>query len=163
MVAKNVVANLTRGDKLTGNNYDIQHRKIQYLPNEQELLEILSSNMNRLEDGNMTQHRRDFEAYQSWFKKDRSTRFTMLSGMHDDLIGEYETFQNAKDQWDQLQFDFGGTFTTRLRSLVLKFEVYYKDPKHKMTEHLRMMSGMIRDLKAAGNVPTDKQQVQVVI
>ena len=53
--------------------------------------------MNRLEDGNTTQHRRDFEAYQSWFKKDRSTRFTMLSGMHDDLIGEYETFQNAKD------------------------------------------------------------------
>uniref|UniRef100_A0A2N9F135 CCHC-type domain-containing protein n=1 Tax=Fagus sylvatica TaxID=28930 RepID=A0A2N9F135_FAGSY len=87
-------------------------------------------------------------------------RFTMLSSMHDDLIGEYETFQNAKDMWDQLKFDFGGTSTTRLRSLVLKFEVYRKDPKHTMTEHLRMMSGMIRDLKAAGNVLTDEQQVQ---
>ena len=32
-----------------------------------------------------------------------------------------------------------------------------------MTEHLRMMSGMIRDLKAAGNVLTDEQQVQDVI
>uniref|UniRef100_A0A2N9GTW9 CCHC-type domain-containing protein n=1 Tax=Fagus sylvatica TaxID=28930 RepID=A0A2N9GTW9_FAGSY len=29
-----------------------------------------------------------------------------------------------------------------------------------MTEHLTMMSGMIRDLKAAGNVLTDEQQVQ---
>uniref|UniRef100_A0A2N9GH76 Integrase catalytic domain-containing protein n=1 Tax=Fagus sylvatica TaxID=28930 RepID=A0A2N9GH76_FAGSY len=115
------------------------------------------------EDGNTAQHRRDLEAYQSWFKKDRSTRFTMLSSMHDDLIGEYETFQNAKDMWDQLKFDFGGTSTTRLRSLVLKFEVYRKDPKHTMTEHLRMMSGMIRDLKAAGNVLTDEQQVQAVI
>uniref|UniRef100_A0A2N9F6S1 Integrase catalytic domain-containing protein n=1 Tax=Fagus sylvatica TaxID=28930 RepID=A0A2N9F6S1_FAGSY len=65
--------------------------------------------------------------------------------------------------WDQLKFDFGGTSTTRLRSLVLKFEVYRKDPKHTMTEHLRMMSGMIRDLKAAGNVLTDEQQVQAVI
>uniref|UniRef100_A0A2N9EJK6 CCHC-type domain-containing protein n=1 Tax=Fagus sylvatica TaxID=28930 RepID=A0A2N9EJK6_FAGSY len=163
MAAKNVVADLTRGDKLTGNNYDIWHRKIQYLLNEQELLETLSSKMTRPEDGNTAQHRRDLEAYQSWFKKDRSTRFTMLSSMHDDLIGEYETFQNAKDMWDQLKFDFGGTSTTRLRSLVLKFEVYRKDPKHTMTEHLRMMSGMIRDLKAAGNVLTDEQQVQAVI
>ena len=32
-----------------------------------------------------------------------------------------------------------------------------------MTKHLRMMSWMIRDLKAAGNVLTDEQQVQVVI
>jgi transposase InsO family protein len=163
MAAKNVVADLTRGDKLTGNNYDIWHRKIQYLLNEQELLETLSSKMTRPEDGNTAQHRRDLEAYQSWFKKDRSTRFTMLSSMHDDLIGEYETFQNAKDTWDQLKFDFGGTSTTRLRSLVLKFEVYCKDPKHTMTEHLRTMSGMIRDLKAARNVLTDEQQVQAVI
>jgi hypothetical protein len=64
--------------------------------------------------------------------------------------------------WDQLKFDFGGTSTTRLRSLVLKFEVYRKDPKHMMTEHLRMMSGIIHDLKAVGNVITDEQQVQAV-
>ena len=32
-----------------------------------------------------------------------------------------------------------------------------------MTEHLRAMSSMIRDLKAAGNVLTDEQQVQAVI
>ena len=87
----------------------------------------------------------------------------MLSSMHDYLIGEYEIFQNAKDMWDQLKFDFGGTSTTRLRSLVLNFEVYRKDPKHTMTEHLRMMSGMICDLKAAGNVLTDEQQVQAII
>jgi ABC-type taurine transport system substrate-binding protein len=32
-----------------------------------------------------------------------------------------------------------------------------------MTKHLRMMSGMIRDLKTTGNVLTDEQQVKVVI
>jgi hypothetical protein len=87
----------------------------------------------------------------------------MLSNMHDDLIGEYEVFQNAKDMWDQLKFDFGGTSTTRLRSLVLKFEVYRKYQKHTMTEHLRMMSGMIREIKAARNVLTDEQQVQAIL
>uniref|UniRef100_A0A2N9EY28 Integrase catalytic domain-containing protein n=1 Tax=Fagus sylvatica TaxID=28930 RepID=A0A2N9EY28_FAGSY len=65
--------------------------------------------------------------------------------------------------WDQLKFDFCGTSTTRLRSLLLKFEVYRKDPKHTMTGHLRMMSKMIHDLKVVGNVLTDEQQVQVVI
>ena len=42
---------------------------------------------------------------------------------------------------------------------MLKFEVYRKDPKHSMTEHLRAMSGMIRDLAAAGNVLSDEQQI----
>ncbi len=79
----------------------------------------------------------------------------MLSNMHDDLIGKYETFKNAKNMWDQLKFDFGSTSTTRLRSLVLKFELYRKDPKDTMTKHLRMMSRMIRDLKVAGNVLID--------
>ena len=87
----------------------------------------------------------------------------MLSNMHDDLIGEHEVFQNAKDMWDQLKFDFGGTSGTRLRNLVLKFEVYRKYPKHTMTEHLRLMFGMICDIKAARNVLTDEQQVQAIL
>ena len=41
--------------------------------------------------------------------------------------------------------------------------MYRKDSKHTMTEHLRMMSRMIRDLKAAGNVLIDEQQVQAII
>ena len=51
MAVKNVVADLTRGGKLTGNNYDIWHRKIQYLLNKQELLETLSSKMINLKMG----------------------------------------------------------------------------------------------------------------
>ena len=96
MAAKNVVADLTKDDKLTVNNYDIWHKKIQYLLNEQELMETLSSKMTRPEDKNTTQHKCDLEAYQSWFKKDRSTHFIMLRSMHNDLIREYEAFQNAK-------------------------------------------------------------------
>jgi uncharacterized protein VirK/YbjX len=114
-------------------------------------LETLSSKIIRPKNGNTAQKKRDLEAYQSWFKKVLSMRFTMLSSMNDDLIGEYEAFQNAKDMWDQLKFDFDGTSTTRLRSLVLSFEVNRKDSKHTMNEHLKMMSRMIRDLKAAGN------------
>ncbi|KAF7112434.1 hypothetical protein RHSIM_RhsimUnG0229800 [Rhododendron simsii] len=33
------------------------------------------------------------------------------------------------------------------------------NPQHSMPEHLRVMSAMIRDLRAAGNILTDEQQI----
>ncbi|XP_077251591.1 uncharacterized protein LOC143890792 [Tasmannia lanceolata] len=163
MATKSVVADLTNGEKLVGTNYDIWHRKIQYLLNEQDLMEHLTITMDSPPEGTKAQHRRDLEAYQAWFKKDRSVCFTTLSIMHDDLIGDYENHPIARAMRDQLKFDFGGTSTSWLRSLTLKFEGYSKNPNHTMSEHLRVMSAMIRDLKSTGNVLTDEQRVQAVI
>ena len=87
----------------------------------------------------------------------------MLNSMHDDHIGEFENFPTSMAMWEQLKFTFGGTSITRLRSLVLKFETHRKDPKVSMIEHLKGMSSIIRDLNAARHIPTDEQQVQVVI
>ena len=106
---------------------------------------------------------RSLDTYAAWHKKDSRARIILLSSMDDDLIVEYQQYQTAKEVWDQLIFAFGGTSTTRLRNLVLKFEVYRQDPKHTMTEHLRVMSGMIRELHTAGHALTDEQQIQAVI
>ena len=76
--------------------------------------------------------------------------------MDDGLTVEYQQYQTAKEVWDQLIFAFGGTSTTRLRSLVLKFEVYRQDPTHIMTERVRVMSGMIRELHTTGHVLIDE-------
>ena len=65
MATKNVVANLTKGEKLDGTNYNMWHRKIQYLLNKQKVLETLTNVMMRPENGNTTQHRHDLEAYKS--------------------------------------------------------------------------------------------------
>ena len=130
-------------------NYDIWHRKVQYLLNEKEVLETITNAMVLPEQGNTTQHHRDQAAYDSWFHKDYSARYTMLACMHDDLIKEFEVFPIAKEMWDQLKISFGSTTATRLRALTLKFNQYMMDPKHSMTRHLREMSGMIRELKAA--------------
>ncbi|KAH9608251.1 hypothetical protein KSS87_014525, partial [Heliosperma pusillum] len=55
------------------------------------------------------------------------------------------------------------TSATRLRALNLKWMDYSIDPKHNVTEHLRVMSSMIRDLKAAGrDVPDEEQVVNVL-
>ena len=54
MATKNVVSDLTKGKKLDGINYDMWHRKIQYLLNEQEVLETLSHCMIQPEEGNTT-------------------------------------------------------------------------------------------------------------
>ncbi|KAK2985549.1 hypothetical protein RJ640_014149 [Escallonia rubra] len=80
-----------------------------------------------------------------------------------DLIGQYDELPTCKALWEQLKFTFGGTSTTRLRSLVIKFEEYTKDPKHTMSEHLRVMSNMIGKLRDAGHALTDEQQARAVI
>uniref|UniRef100_A0A2N9HS45 Integrase catalytic domain-containing protein n=1 Tax=Fagus sylvatica TaxID=28930 RepID=A0A2N9HS45_FAGSY len=139
MASKTVVVDLNRGEKLDGKNYDIWHRKIQYLLDELEVLETLTNSMEEPEQGNNAQNRRDLEAYQSWRKKDRCARFTMLSSMHNDLIGEFESYGTAQDMWIALKAKFGGTM------------------------HLRKMSAMVHELKAAGNNLTDEQQIQAVI
>ena len=52
MATKNVVVDLTKGEKLDGTNYDMWHGKIQYLLNEQEVLETLTNVMRRPKNGN---------------------------------------------------------------------------------------------------------------
>jgi len=74
----------------------------------------------------------------------------MLYFMHNDLIGEFELCPTAKDMWDQLKICFGQTSKTRLHTFQLKWIQYQMDSSRTMTEHLRIMSGIIRDLKAAG-------------
>ncbi|KAK2982549.1 hypothetical protein RJ640_000368 [Escallonia rubra] len=93
---------------------------------------------------------------QKWNQKDRSARYTLLSSLQNDLIGQYDELPTCKALWEQLKFSFGGTSTTRLRSLVIKFEEYTKDPKHTMSEHLRVMSNMIGKLRDARHALTDE-------
>ena len=67
------------------------------------------------------QYQEKLKAYHTWFKRDRSVRYTLLSCMHDDLLVEFEHCPTSKDMWDQLKMRFGQTSTTRLRTLQLKW------------------------------------------
>ncbi|KAM7465477.1 hypothetical protein LguiB_013039 [Lonicera macranthoides] len=164
MASKSIVADLNKGEKLDGDNYDIWHRKIQYLLDEQEVLETLTQSLTPPpEDGNGAQHRRDQEAYTQWVKKDRCARFVMLSSMHNDLISAFEDCKTAQEMWDALKAKYGSTSATRLRALTLKFDSYKMRSNTPMKQHLRQMSTMIRELKAAGNNLSDEQQVQAGI
>ncbi|KAK2978083.1 hypothetical protein RJ640_001501 [Escallonia rubra] len=133
---------------------------MKFMLNEQELEEHLTKEMVAPTEA---QPLRDHTAYQKWNQKDRSARYTLLSNLQNDLIGQYDELPTCKALWEQLKFSFGGTSTTRLRSLVIKFEEYTKDPKHTMSEHLRVMSNMIGKLRDAGHALTDEQQVRAVI
>ena len=77
--------------------------------------------------------------------------------MHNDIIGEFEDYPNAQEMWNQLKIAYGRTSATRVRALTLKFEQYVMDSRHSMAEHLRTMSALIRDLKAAGNNLSNEQ------
>ena len=155
---------MTKEEKFNDNNYKIWHKMMLCILNTYELLDIINNApMAKLDEGNITDHRREQEAYQTFLKKNLSAYYMLLSYMLNDLMGDYEQFTSAKIVWDQLRFDLGGTSTTRHQGLILKFETYSKNPKQMMTEHLRVISSMIHQLKDAGQVLTNEQQVQVVI
>ena len=87
----------------------------------------------------------------------------MLCSMHNYLIGEFKDYLNAQEIWNQLKIAYEGTSATRLQALTLKFVQYVMDSKHSMAAHLRMMSTLIRDLKATGNNLFDEQLVTAMI
>ena len=78
---KNIIVELNKGEKLNGDNYEIWHRKVQYILEEQEALETLNHIMQEPEQGNSAQHRRDQEAYVAWKKKNPLAHIKLLSCM----------------------------------------------------------------------------------
>ena len=70
------------------------------------------------------------------FKRDRSTHYTMLSCMQDDLLGEFERFHTAKDLGMQLKVRFGQTSAIRLHALQLKWMQYIINSSCGISEHL---------------------------
>ena len=156
MASKGIVANLNKREKLDGDNYDFWHRKIQDVLNEQEVLETLTHSLSAPKQGDIEQHTRDLAAFESWGKKDRCARFTLLSSMHNDFIGEFEEYPTAQELWKALKERYGGTSITRLHGLTMKFDSYKMRSEHTMKQHIRAMSTMIRELKTAGNNLTDE-------
>ena len=160
---KSIVTGLNHGDKLNEKNYDVWHRKIQYLLEEQDMLETITQPMDELEQGTTAQHRRDLEAYQAYKHKDPVALILMLSSMKNDLMLRFERHRLAQAIWDAVKVQYGGTLTARLRQLTLKFYGYKKRQNDTMRQHLTIMSNMINESRAAGHDMTDEQQVQSVI
>ena len=72
---KSIIADLNQGDKLNKKNYDVWHRKIQYVLEEQDMLEMITQPMAEPEQGNTAQRRHDMEAYQAYKRKDHVLAF----------------------------------------------------------------------------------------
>ncbi|XP_073309909.1 uncharacterized protein [Primulina huaijiensis] len=159
MSSKSIIADLNKGDKLNGDNYDTLRHKIGYVLDEQDVLEGINQVMQDPGVGNTAQQRRDQEAYQAWKKKDSTAHALLVSSVIDDLIHECEQHLTAHDIWVYLREKYGGTTVTRLRQLTTKFDTYKKLVDHSIKQHLRTMSNMIRELTSAGHILSDEQQV----
>ena len=90
VASKSIIADLNHGDKLNEKNYDVWHRKIEYLLEEQEMLETITQPMVEPEHGDTAQHKLDMEAYQTYKRQDRVARIFMLSSMQNDIILRFE-------------------------------------------------------------------------
>ena len=160
---RSIVANLNQGDKLNDKNYDVWHHKIQYILEEQDMLETISQSMVEPEHGTTAQDMQDMGVYQAYKRTVRVARSLMLSSMRNDMMLCFENNRLAMAVWDAVKIQFGGTSTTRLHQITLKFEAYKKQSNHTIRQHLTVMSNMVRELKGVGQELIDEQQVQVVI
>ena len=115
------------------------------------------------EQGDTTQHKLDMEEYQIYKCKDSVARILMLSSMRNDIMLCFERHRSAQSVWDAVRIQNGGTSTTRLHQLTLKFDGYKKRQNQTMRQHLTVMSNMISELRSARHEMTDEQQVQAVI
>jgi len=93
--SKSIIADLNHGDKLSEKNYNVWHRKIKYLLEEQEMLETITQPMAKPEQENTAQHKLDMEAYQTYKHKDRVARILMLSSMRNDIMLCFERHRSA--------------------------------------------------------------------
>ena len=127
------------------------------------MLETITQPMAESEQGNTAQHRCDMEAYQAYKRKDHVTHILLLSSIRNDIMLRFERHHSAHAVWDAVKVQYGGTSTTRLHQLTLKFDGYKKYQNHTMSQHLKVMSNMISELMAIGHEMTDEQQVQAMI
>jgi len=123
VASKSIIADLNHGDKLSEKNYDVWYRKIEYLLEEQKMLETITQPMAEPEQGNTAQHKLDMEAYQTYKRKDRVARILMLSSMRNDIMLRFGRHRSTQSIWDAVKIQYGGTSTTRLRQLTLKLIV----------------------------------------
>ena len=86
VITKSIIVDLNQEDKLNDKNYDVWHHKIQYLLEDQDMLETITQPMVESKHGNTTQHMRDTKAYQAYKRKDRVAHILMLSSMRNDLM-----------------------------------------------------------------------------
>ena len=80
MATKNIIAELNKGEKLNGDNYNIWHLKMQYVLEEQDALEAIINVMNepQVSEGNSEQYTRDMATYNAWKKKDSTAKGILI-------------------------------------------------------------------------------------
>ena len=83
--------------------------------------------------------------------------------MHDDLTGEFENYSTAKEMWENIHFRYDQTSDTTLRALHPNWMTYTIGLSRSITEHVRTLQAMLRDLKAAGVDISEREQQSNVL
>jgi len=122
-----MIGDLSTDEKLDGSNYNMWHRKIQFILDEREVLELLQITMSvPATEDKMTRTLLPLRSIKlAWLRTKHGARkivrHAILYCMHDDLIGEFENYPTAKEMWDNIHYRYGQISKTRLRALHLKW------------------------------------------
>ncbi|KAL5722543.1 hypothetical protein ACHQM5_006053 [Ranunculus cassubicifolius] len=153
---------MSNDDMLNDKNYETWSRKARILLIERDVLEAITENLEEpvMQNG---QPQANFNtllaAYYAFRKKDQVGRLVLLAHMKNDYMLKYERLNTAREVWERVREDLGGT----TRQLQMSFDKFMKRPNVTMRQHLTIMKSMITELVQVGQLMTDEQQVQAVI
>ncbi|XXG84444.1 hypothetical protein AAC387_Pa10g1957 [Persea americana] len=160
---KNIIADLNKGDKLDGNNYDKWYRTMIYLIDEQKVTYTLESIKTRPELANDAAPMPALNDFEKWDKDNWTARNIMLSSMHFELVPTYETYGTANEMWNALKEEYGEITASKTRVMSMEFDAYRMALGVNLRDHLRKMNQMIADLTRVGNVLTEDQKIIAVL
>ena len=89
MAAKNLIRSMPSNEKLDDKNYDVWLLKVQFTPNDGDMLDLLTTSMPAPTDKDdqgrditvTEQYKENLKAYRAWLKRDHFACCTMLSCM----------------------------------------------------------------------------------
>ena len=105
-----MMGSMSSNEKADGSNYDVWNLRVQFTLNKGDMLDHFTTftaapagKGEQGKDVTTNQYNKNLKANHTWFKGDHFVRYTMLSCMHVDLLGEFEHFSTAKDMQAQLK------------------------------------------------------------
>lgn len=152
---------LPEKDLLSDKNYELWSRKVRLILADRQVIEAITETV-EIPDQNAdgltnTQYNAAYKLYTEFLKKDNVARIVILGTMRNDFMMRYDTIESAKEIWESVRTDLGGTTTAQLRRLQMSFDRFVKLPHTSMTQHCTVMRNMISELAQAGQVLSNEQ------
>ncbi|KAK3008966.1 hypothetical protein RJ639_013383 [Escallonia herrerae] len=161
MASKAASVELSKTEKLNGNNFSTWKRRIRHILFQDKVEYVLDVPYPKeppLRAGEAAR-----EAFDRFFENDKLARSTLLTFMEPDLEVIYEEYKTAKEMFDAITEAYGTASNTYIQLLIEKYNGTVMKEGENVMNHVNKLLVIAKELAALGNPIPDKMQVSTVL